>query len=358
MRILPPLFRKELRWARRHLLAILILVIVLPGLFAYGSLAFETVLPTDAPVALVPQSDAVTAGDRTITEGAVAPFADPVHFASTDRAFRALERERVYAVVTYPAGITDPDGPAVFEVVVSGSVVPYHEASRAVVSVMNFVLENQLPAELEVTVERTVLGEERSLSEYLLPTFVFVLVMLLALVYLPYVLATEAPVVDRVRIESSLTAAIGWKLGFFTLLSLGAVGVFGLVSYGIGYDIALLAPGALVVYALTFLALGAIGSSVLILSGFSTLGRLLDVLLLFGLASFSGLFYPAGFFSPIRRELVRVVPTHYAMVAIRGFTLRGSSVGAYRWWILALAALTIFALGLLRASIAVYERRA
>lgn len=346
--------RKELAWGRRKLVPLFILFVLLPGAFAYGSLAFQTVLPTDAPVAVVPQDGAVGDDDVTITKGAVTTFSEPRTYDSRDRAFDALEREQVYAVVTVPNGITDPSGTATFEVYVSGSIVPYHEASKAVVGVMNYYLQHSLPVSVEV--ERTIVGTQRTLSAYLIPTFLMVLVMVLALAYLPYNLATEQVVLDRLRVEASLDAVIAGKLAFFGTLLCVPIAVFQTMSTEFGYGLAAVAPGALIVYLLTFVHLGAIGVAITLATRFSTFGRLLNLLVLFFLLGFSGLLYPAGFFSPLRRELIRLLPTHYAIVAARGFVLRGAAAGAYADWLVGLVGVTLLSLGVMKLAVVRYER--
>lgn len=356
--MLPPLLRKELAWGRRKLFVLVLVFVLVPGALAYGTLAFQTVLPTDAPVAVVPAAENTTADDVTIAEGAVTPFSQPRRYASTERAFDALDRETVYAVVTVPAGVTDPERPAVFDVYVSGSIVPYHEASNAVVSVLNVVLRNRLPSEIDVRVQRHVVGPERSLSTYLVPTFLLALAMLVALAYLPYNLAAERSVLDRLRVESSLLKVLGWKIAFFAGLLVVPFAVFHLAAGAFGYGVSLLTPGALAVYLLTFVVLGTLGLSMTLLTRFSTWGRLLNVLLLFSLLLFSGLLYPAGFFSPLRRELVRTLPTYYAAVMMRGFVLREASLSFFATWLVGLAAVAALSLLALRGSIAVYERRA
>lgn len=354
---LPSLLGKELAWGRHRLLALVFVFVVLPANFAYGTLAFQTVLPTDAPVAVVPAGDATTHDDVVITRGAVTPFSDPVTYRSRDAAFEAMSRERVYAVVTVPANITNASEPAVFDVYVSGSVVPYHQASKAVVGVMNIVLRDRLPPEMDVRVERHVVGVERSLSQYLVPTFALVLAMLVALAYLPYNLATERAALDRLRVESSLSAVLAWKLAFFAALALVPVAVFQVFAARFGYGLSLASVGALAVYLLTFVSLGAVGLSVTLLTRFSTWGRLVNVLVMLFLLLFSGLLYPAGFFSPLRRELVRSLPTYYSVVALRGYVLRDAGTGFFASWIAGLAAVTVASLLVLRGAVAAYERR-
>jgi ABC-2 type transport system permease protein len=356
--VLPPLLRKELAWGRRKVAVLAVVFLLLPGAFAYGTVAFQTVLPTDAPVAVVPASGETTADDLTIAEGALAPFSEPRRYDSRAGAFDALDRERVYAVVSVPANVTGAGGTAVFDVAVSGSVVPYHQASSAVVSVLNGVLEERLPADIDVRVERSVVGTERSLSAYLVPAFLLALPMTVALTYLPHSLHGERRAIDRLRVESSLARVVAWKLAFFAALSCLPLAVFGAASARLGYGVSVLSLGVLAVYLLTFLTLGAVSLSVTLLARFSTAGRLANVVFLLFLFLFSGLFYPTGFFSPLRRELVRSVPTYYAGVMLRGFTLRDASPGFFAAWLVGLAGVAALALLGLRASVWAYERGA
>lgn len=354
--MIPPLLRKELAWGRRRIVPLLVIFVLLPGAFAYGTVTFGTVLPTDAPVAVVPTGESVSDDELDVTEAAVTSFSQPVRYEDDEAAFSAMDREQVYAVVTVPPGVLDESETATFDVYVSGSIVPYHQASEAVVSVMNLVLRTQLPAEMDVQVERHVVGVERSLSSYLIPTFLLGLLMFVALAYLPYNLAADRPVLDRVRVESSLAAAVGWKLAFFTALSVVPVLVFQTAATALGYGAAVAAPGALVVYLLTFLSLGALGLAVTLASRFETWGRLVNVVGFLFLVTFSGLFYPAGFFSAGRRELVRLLPTHYAAVATRGYALRSAPLGLYADWIAGLAAVAVCALVALYGAARLYER--
>jgi ABC-2 type transport system permease protein len=353
---LRPLLRKELVWGRRRAGALFVLLVLVPATFAYAALAFQTVLPTDAPIAVVAQSGAVTDADIAVTEAAVTFFSSPQVYSDAGTAFDALARERVYAVVTVPANVTDASNAATFHVYVHGSTVPYHEASKAVVSVMNVVLREQVAS--PVAVKRHVVGVERTLSEYVLPTFVLALVLLLALVYLPYVLVSEAGVVDRLRLSNSLMEALVAKLALFAGLLFVPVGVFAVVGGQLGYGVSVAAPGAVLTYLLAFVGLGAIAAAVTVVTGFSTTGRFLNVLLLFFLLTFSGLLYPAGFFSTTRRELVRLVPTHYAAVAVRGFTLRGATIDAYADWLAGLAVAAAGALLVLKLAVVVAGWRA
>jgi len=352
MRI-PSLLRKEIAWGRRKLLVLLLIFVLLPGALAYGTLAYEHVLPRDTPVAIVGQDESVSEDDMAITRGAVTLFSDPVTYDSRSAAFDALDREQVYAIVSVPPDVGVGEETTTFRLYVDGSIVPYHQASEAVVNVMSEYLREGLPASIEV--EQTVVGEERSLSEYLVPTFELVLLMLVALAYLPYTLASERSVFDRLRVEASLERVVAWKLAFFTGLMAVPLGVFAVVTDSFDYGLDVTAVGAVAVYLVTFVILAAFSMAVTLATRFETWGRLLNLATFLFVLLFSGLFYPAGFFSGLRRDIVRLLPTHYAAVAVRGYVLRGAPVETYADWIAGLAVVAAAMLGLLKLSIVRYE---
>ncbi|MFB6146961.1 MAG: ABC transporter permease [Halobacteriaceae archaeon] len=351
-----PLVRKELIWSRQRTVLLAFLFLVLPVGLAYSTRAFGSVLPTDTAVAVAAQSSAVTAADLDVARGAVTTFSDPRTYATTETALRALSREQVYAVVSVPPGLADGEQPSTVVVYVHGSIVPYLQPSKIIVNVMDYLLGTAVDS--SVRVERTVVGVERDLSAYLVPTFLQVFVMLFALAYLPYNLAAEAPVFDRLRVESSIEAVVGVKLAYFAVLLVLPIAIFQAAAAFFGYGLTTFSAGSLAVYVLTFLYLGAVATAVTLLTRFGALGRMINVGLLLALLVFSGIFYPAGFFSPLRRDVVRMLPTHYSAVMARSFVLRDADPTAYVDWFAGLGALTLLCLGLLELSIRVYERRA
>jgi ABC-2 type transport system permease protein len=350
------LLRKELHWSRRNALALAFVLLVLPGFLAYTSVAFETVVPRDAPVAVVPEGEAVTAADLQIIRGGLATVSDPVVIQTQRAATAMLRRETVYAVVRVPPDITEAGAPAAFRLTVDGSIVPFEEPSEVIRAVMAARLDAALPA--DVTVERRVLAPESSLSEYLLPVFLMTVVALFAFTYVPYNLAREAAVLDRLRVESSLEAVVGAKLLYFGGLLLVPVAVFQAVAALLGYTVAVLAPGTVLALALTFVPLAAISTAVMLLLRFGTLGRFVNVVLLLGTVALSGLVYPVGYFSPLRKAVVRVMPTHYAMIVARSTMLKGVGLAPFADW---LGWLCVFALATLLAlelSVIYYQRTA
>ena len=348
--------KKELLWSRHRLFALLFVLVLLPGAFAGSSVFFQSVLPRDAPVAVV-GSEEVTADDRAVVEASLDLFSKPRTYESREAAFRALERESVYAVVDVPPDIADPSVDRVnLTITIDGDTVPYREPSGALASVVSRSLNSNLQKQVQVT--REIRGEERRLSSYLFPTFLLMLVATLALAYLPYNLAREEAVVDRLRVETSLLTVLVGKLLFFAALLAVPILVFAGAAAGLGYDLNVFAPGALFAYLVTFLSLGAVATAVTFASRFSTTGRLANVLVLFFVFGFSGLVYPAGFFSPVRREIIRRVPTHYAVVLARRTTFEVVSTAAFAEWIAGLAAFCLLSFVPMVAAVRYYERRA
>ncbi|MEF8774983.1 MAG: ABC transporter permease [Haloarculaceae archaeon] len=349
------LLKKELHWSRHNALALLFVLLLLPTVFAATSVAFQHVIPRDAPVAVTPQDDTVTEDDVTFVKGAITLFSDPEIVEETADARRALRREEVYAVIQVPPNITDPDEEnATFVFTVDGSIVPFTEASKAIRNVMGFYLQRFLPA--DVTVERVVVGTSNTLSEYLVPIFLLAITMLFAFTYVPYNLATEANVLDRLRVEASLESVLWAKLVYFAILMLVPVGVFAALASWMGYAVTAVAPGAVIAIVLTFVILSAVSMAIMVVTQFSTLGRFLNVVILLGLLGFGGLAYPLGYFSPLRKLLVQFVPVYYSMVVTRSSMLKGVPLSVYADILLGLAGVAVLALLVLKLS-AVYYRR-
>lgn len=348
------LLRKEVHWSKHNLLALLFLLVILPSFFAYTSVAFETVIPRDAPVAVVAENDNVTDDDLTIIEGALGQFSDPKVVDSEKRARRMLRRESVYAIVTVPPNITDADETnATFTLTVDGSVVPFKEPSKAIRNIAAFQLDELLPA--DVSVQREVIGNDSSLSEYLVSICSMLFVMLFAFTYVPYNLAKEADVIDRLRAEASLEAVVGAKLVYFTALLAVPIAVFQGASNYLGYSVDMFAPGAVLALAVTFVFLSAISMAIMIFFRFSTMGRFVNVVLLLGVVGFSGLGYPVGYFSTLRKTTVRLLPTHHSMIVARSSMLKGTDLSLFSDWLALLGIFALASVALLKLS-AVYYR--
>jgi ABC-2 type transport system permease protein len=349
------LLKKEIHWSRHKALSLLFVLLLLPAVFAATSVAFQHVIPRDASVAVTPQDDTVAENDVTFVKGAITLFSDPEVIERTEDARRALRREQVYAVVQVPPNITDPNEEnATFVLTVDGSIVPFTEASKAIRNVMGFYLQRFLPA--DVSVDREVVGTPNTLSEYLVPIFLVVIAMLFAFAYVPYNLATEANVLDRLRVEASLESVLWAKLVYFALLLLLPVLTFAALATWMGYAVAAFAPGAIIALLLLFVTLASIAMAIMVVTRFSTLGRFLNVVVMLGLLGFSGLAYPVGYFSPLRKLVVRAIPVHHATIVVRSSMLKDVPLSVFTDLLLGLGAVAVGALLVLKLS-AVYYRR-
>jgi ABC-2 type transport system permease protein len=349
------LLRKELTWSRHQLLPLVLILLIVPSTAAFTALGFQHVLPEDTPVAVVPAEE-TTEEEYRVVVGALTTFTDPVRYDSEEQAMRAMEREQVYAVVTVPAGLSNDSANVTLTMYRDGNVVPYEQPGEAIANVLDRSLGRLAPAEVHVRTEEV--GTDRTLSQYLVPSFVMILSLLLSFAYLPYALVQEAAVVDRVRFQSSLGAVVAGKVATFTVLSMVPLVSAAAASAVIGYDISRLAPGAVFVYALPVLYTGAFAAAVTVLARFESWGRLANLATMLFLFTFSGIVYPVGFFSAVRRELIRFVPVHYSMVVARGHVLKGTSVGVLSAEYAVVGATTVVCLAMLWGSLYVYERRA
>ncbi len=349
------LLKKEVHWSRHNAFALLFVLLLLPGFFAYTSIAFQDVVPRDTPVAVVAQDDNVTQDELQIVTGGMTFFSEPRTVDSLETARDKLKREMVYAILEVPSGIMDENETnATFVLHVDGSVVPYKEPSKALQGLMASSLDSRLPA--DVSVERVVVGNDSSLSEFLVPIFLMGVIMLFAFTYVPYNLARESNALDRIRAEASLEALVASKLVYFGALMLVPILVFQAAAGILGYAVSAFAVGPIFVFLLTFVYLAALSMSIMVVTRFSTFGRFLNVVVLLGLIAFSGLAYPVGYFSPLRKELVRMIPTHYSMIVARSTMLKDVGLGLFTDWLLALGGFAVVTLVALKLSVVYYRR--
>ncbi|MFB6180100.1 MAG: ABC transporter permease [Halorientalis sp.] len=349
------LLRKELLWSRHRIVTLVFLLLLLPAFFAFTTVVFQTVVPEDAPIAIVPQNHHVSDDGLTIIEGGASLFSSPERYQNKSEAMRALRRESVYAVLEVPPGIlNESTSNATFKLYIDGSMVPFQEPSKAIRSIMAYYLNRNLPA--DISVQRKVVGHENTLSEYLVPVFLMGIIMLFAFTYLPYNLAREADVLERLLVESSMEAVVATKILYMTLLMLVPISAFYAAATYLGYTVSLLTPAIIGVFLLTFVYLSAISASIMILTDFSTLGRFCNVAVMFGLLTFSSMVYPVGFFSPLRKDIARHIPLHYSMIIARSLTLKDLSMAVFTDWLAALVGFTLVAILALKLSIERYKR--
>lgn len=348
------LLKKEAFWSKHNAIALVFLLVLLPGMFAFTTVAFQQVIPRDAPIAIVSQ-EGVSQDDIDIVRGGIALFADPQVYDSRESAMRALNRERVYAVIDVPPRISDPNQTnATFYLSVDEAIVPYEEPSRAIVSIMGSQLDRSLPADVDI--QRVPVGGDHTLSEFLVVVCMMLLVMLFAFTYVPYNLAKEEAVLERLRVESSLDAVVASKLVYFTaLMAIPIVAFFVAIRY-LNYSLTPLNPWTVGTLLLTFVYLTAISMSVMILTKFSSTGRFANVVVMFGFLLFSNLAYPVGFFSPLRKTIARSSPLHYSMIIVRSGAMKDFDMTVFTDWLLGLVGVTAITLVGLKVAIEHYKR--
>ncbi|MDZ7687970.1 MAG: hypothetical protein U5J64_04460 [Halobacteriales archaeon] len=305
------LLKKEALSAKNRLPTLLILLVLLPAVFAGATFVFGDVIPRDSPIAIVPANEDVTDEELEAVDGVLSVFGETSVYKGNYE--RALERETYYAVIEVPPEFAERrEGN--FVVHVHGAVVPFDEPSKIVVSVLDSSFR---AVGTDITVERNVVGEQKTLSEYLLPVLLFVLILLLGLTYIPHELRREKNAVERLRLETSLLSVISAKVLFYTTLLAVPLSVFQAVASYLGYGVTFLSLPSLFFLTVTFVYLAFIGSAVTVATGFGDVGRFVNALLLFGVIVFSNIVYPVGFFSSLRRDIALLTPTHHSALAVR-----------------------------------------
>lgn len=347
--------KKDLTWSKHRLALLGVLFVLVPAVFATGTLFFEHTLPENSPIAVVPEDGNVTDDDLAVVRGSLTFASDPEIVRSGEEAFTRLDREEVYAVVEVPAGLTTPNATATVDVYIDGSITIFQLPSRALVNLLGPSLDEALPSDVDAA--RHVLGTETSLSEYLLPTFLMLLVMLVAFAYLPTTLANEEPVFDRLRMKSSLDALLAAKLVYFSGLVVVSILVVYLVGVAFGYGLEPLSLSAVGIYLLTFLYLAAVSTAIMLVTGFGTLGRILNVGIFFALVPTSNMAYPAGFFSPLSEAIARSNPLHYSTIVARSSLLKETGIGLFADWLALLVAFTLACLLVLKLAVTYYKRK-
>lgn len=345
---------RETRWVRHNAGSLILVLIVLPALFAGATLAFEQVVPRDTPVGVAPASADVPQENVDAVVGIATLFSRPHTYDSPSAATRGLAREEVYAVFVVPPDLLEEGQSSTIEMIVAEEMVPYEQPSQAIRSILAGNINEIIPS---TQVERTVIGEDRSLSEFLVSAATLLLAMVYAFVLLPHVVASERDVYRRVRVSSSLGKLLTAKFAVFTALMLVPIAGAQAIASHFGLAVALLDPLAVGVTLLTFCYLGAIAVAVMFAFDFSTFGRLLNVALLFGGVVFASMVYPAGFFSPLRRTIAKFLPMHYSMIVQRGAALKGEGLAMYGDYVAMLVGVTVLAVLVLAASVRYHEWR-
>ncbi|QPV63684.1 hypothetical protein I7X12_03370 [Halosimplex litoreum] len=349
-----PLLRKELFWLRRNWRAVAVVFLLAPALFGVATTSFDRTVPQDVPVAVVPTDDAVTEDELQAVAGLARTVSDPRAYDSAEAARTALDRERVYGVVTVGHGLYESGANVTLSLAVDGGMVTYVDPSLAVTGTLRD-RAGVFPS--TVTVQREIVGAQRTLPEFLFATGLVYLLAIYAFTYVPYHLARERRVFDRVRVESSLWALLAAKAALFAALGAAAVASMTLAGVALGYRVSVVDPATLGVVGLTGAALVAVSLGVTFATRFSVAGRFVNVALLAGVVAFSNPVYPTGFFSAVRRTIAGWSPVYHATVVVRAVALKDLSVALFADRLLLLGGVAVAAGCWLAASVVAYERR-
>jgi ABC-2 type transport system permease protein len=348
------LLRKEAITVRRNLGLFLVLLVVVPAALAVGTSVYEQTIPQDIPVGIAPAEKATTETDMRLIRGSVSFFATPVEYDSRAAVVEAMEREEVYLAFVVPPDLTEVDAEATITVVTDGANAPLSDPAELTFDLLESQLDDTFRA--SVTLEQTEIGTERTLSEFMLPSALFALLVLYALVYLPYQVREERRVMDRLRTETRLELVVANKLLFYGVLVVVPAATVSAAARYYGYGFDAMGPETLAVLALSFLYMAAAGLAVLFLMRLRQAAVFVNLGLAVGVLTLSGLVYPVGFYSAVRKTISRALPTHYSLVTLRGTMLRGRTLAFYEEYLLWLAATTLAALLFLAVAIRHYER--
>lgn len=345
---------KERFASRRNVAVLILLLVVLPGAAAFGTAAFQQSMPQDVPIGIAPEDETVTEDELSVVRGGVAMHATPETYDSTEEARHALSREEVYLVIAVPHGLFDEDRNVTATVVSDQRLVTLQEPSEYTASALEERLDERLPADVDVEQERV--GQAYTLSEYLVPTGLLTIIALFAVLYLPFELRQERSVFERVEVESRVEAAVAAKIAHYGLLMIVPISTFQLVSLYLGYRVSHFAVETIAVLGLTFLYLSAASAAIMFLLHLRKVGLFVNLGLVMGAFVFSGLVYPAGFFSVQHLEITRSIPLHYSMIITRSTMLKDAPLSLFADWLLALGVLAVVALVALKGSIIYYRR--
>lgn len=358
-----PLLRKEVHWSKRNILVLGFILILVPASFGATSIIFQEAVPENVPVATLAQDENVSEEDMRTVEAILNLYTDPQRVDSREEGVKKLEREEVYALIQVPPNLRDgnPSTNGTFRLTIDGNIAPLLEAAPFIEELVQGRLNDTDQVEGNFTMQTEVIGiehvgGERSLAEYLYPTFMMAMLIFFAFTYVPYNIARDAEVLDRLRVESTIESLVTAKLAYLTSLMVVPLLVFGLMATYFGYQVSPFSPIPLLLMLLTFLFLSTVSLTVMVLSRFSGAGQFANLLLMLGVLGASAIDFPRGLASSIRPQIAVLTPTHHIMIAIRSLMLKDLPVTDFTGKILFMLVATAVAVVALKVSI-IYFRR-
>jgi len=298
------------------------LLVLVPVALGASTAALQETVPEDIPVAVVAENENVTDTEMRQASAGISILASPERVdgqgspaANRERAIERLEREEVYLVVVVPPGLLSEEVAGVeLQFVFDGANAPLHQADSEISDIartrFNSIRETDAAIEEgNVSIESQINGDEKGLGEFLFPAYMLGLLLFLGFTYVPYTLRRDASVLDRLRLESSLGTLVLSKLLFLTAAMLVPLLAFHGTALGLGYEIGTLSPVSLVVSTAvllgTFLAVGLIAASIMVLTRFSDAGQSLNLLVLLGFLGASAIAFPRGAVAPARADIAQ-----------------------------------------------------
>lgn len=348
------LLKKEALTIRRNIGLFLVVLVIVPIGLAAGTSVYQQTIPQDIPVGVAPAGEATTEDDLRLVRGGVQFFATPVKYEDRDALVRGLNREEIYVGFVVPPNLTVEGADATITVLTDDTNAPLADPADLALGILETEFDRGMPA--SVTFEHDRLGSERSLSGFLLPSALYALVVLYALIYIPYQVREERRVMDRLRTETRLEYVLASKLLFYGVLVVVPAATISIASSYYGHGFVAHAPETLLVLFLTFVLLASVGLAILFVMRLRQAAVFVNLGLAVGVLSLSGLIYPVGFYSEIRLTIARALPPHYALITIRSTMLRDTPLALYGDYIGWIAGATVLALLALAGGIRYYER--
>lgn len=346
--------KKEWFQFRRNIAVVLVILVLLPGGAALGTAAFQQTVPEDIPIGITAADDDVAEQDMAVVQAGTALYASPDRYESRDEAVAALEREDVYLVMVIPEGAFEEGEDVNVTLISDQRLSPFQEPANYTQSLLDYHLNERLPS--DVTVEHERIGVRYTLSEYLVPTALMLVLVLYSFLYLPFELHRERDVFERVDLQSRIETAVGAKIAFHSLLLVLPLTVFQLVSLFVGYRISHFNPYTIAIIAVTFVYLASIGGTIMFVTKLRRAGIFVNIGVMVGVLALSSFVFPVGFFSSVRKTIALTLPTYHSMVMMRSTMIKGVTLGLFRPRFEILVAFTILTALVLRSSIGYYRR--
>jgi ABC-2 type transport system permease protein len=320
---LKALFEREFLIVERDAL-MLLLIILLPVAFGIMFASFKQVIPKSTPASVIPESSEVSEVDlRFAAFSVLSQFCSP-SIDSREEAFRKLSREEVYFVVSIPEGVRE--GRGTVKVYVDNSLSPVAELSNYVVEILTYEL-GQVGFHPEISVEK--LGKPILPIEYFTPGVVMFLLATAGILIVPFNTVKDRNIISRVLSSVTLGEFVASKLFFSLLLASLQIAILLISQSYLELPILSINPLSILTMILASLALTTTGLLIAFAFKLSNIARYVCSFLFGFITTFSGLFYPPGFLPLYLQPIPKILPTYYALILLRSFSVKGEEAGVF-----------------------------